>query len=134
MKDPFSLFIYLVETGGKVLVTSNEGNGPFIRHGYEVDLFLKDLRMLSRPVESLDAVWWSQAEESYSIEDAFRILQIFFRSLKPKKGILALSFSMADKKNGWNERTLLTLFRQSGFQFFQSFANGTERLYFAQRL
>lgn len=139
-QDPFQLFTYLVETGGRILVTSDQGNGPFIRFGYEVEVYQKDLRMLGTAKESLDAIWWSSANQKYSIEDTFRVLQSMFKTLKPKKGVLALSFvkdSFLEKEsleNQWNIRTVMTLLRQTGFQLFHTFENKEEHLYFAQRV
>lgn len=134
IKDPFALFSYLVETGGRVLVTSDETQGNLIRLGYQVEVHVKDLRLLGVPTESLDAIWWSKANSTYSIEDTFRILQAQFKGLKPKKGILALSFLKESKDNPWSVRTVMTLLRQTGFQLFHSFESTNEHLFFCQRL
>lgn len=129
-----TLFTYLVETGSHVLTTSETGNGALIRMGYSVDVVKKDLRMLGVPAESLDAFWWSTANADYSIEDTFRVLQTLFKGLKPKKGILVLSFLKVSEKNPWAVRTVMTLFRQTGFQLFHSFENADEHLFFCQRI
>lgn len=134
IKDPFALFSYLVETGGRVIVTSDEPMGTLIRLGYQVDINTKDLRLLGVTAESLDAIWWSKANVTYSIEDTFRILQALFKGLKPKKGILALSFLKVSKDNPWSVRTVMTLLRQTGFQLFHSFESADEHLFFCQRL
>ncbi len=133
-KDPFALFSYLVETGGRVLVTSTEPQPTLIRLGYAVEILEKDLRLLGVPIESLDAIWWSRANEKYSIEDTFRILQAQFKGLKPKKGILALSFLKVSADNPWSVRTVMTLLRQTGFQLFHSFESPDEHLFFCQRV
>lgn len=134
IKDPLTLFSYLVETGGSVLTTSETGNGSLVRLGYKVDVVKKDLRMLGLPSETLDSFWWSNADASYSIEDAFRILQILFKGLRPKKGILVLSFQKLGKENPWSSRTVMTVLRQAGFQLFHTFENAEEHLFFCQRL
>lgn len=134
IKDPFTLFSYLVETGGRVLVTSEEPRATLIRLGYDVNLHGKDLRMLGVTTETLDAIWWAKANEHYSIEDTFRILQALFKGLKPKKGILALSFLKESKDHPWSVRTVMTLLRQTGFQLFHSFEATDEHLFFCQRV
>lgn len=134
MKDPFALFTFLVETGGRVLVTSDEPRGTLMRLGYDVDLHGKDLRMLGVAMETLDAIWWSKANTNYSIEDTFRILQALFKGLRPKKGILVLSFMKESKDHPWTVRTVMTLLRQTGFQLFHSFESTDEHLFFCQRL
>ncbi len=134
IKDPLALFSYLVETGGRALVTSEDSFAMLTRMGYATELHTKDLRMLGVSTESLDAIWWTKANDTYSIEDTFRILQSIFKGLKPKKGILALSFLKAGKGNPWSVRTVMTLLRQTGFQLFHSFESTDEHLFFCQRL
>ena len=138
-KDPNSLFAYLVPTGGKVLLTSDEAKGALLRLGYTIEETRKDLRLLGLEAESLDAIWWSDANANYSIEDAFRILQSLFRALRPKQGILVFSFSKESsakekKIPAWNVRTVMTLLRQTGLQLFHTFENQTDHLFFCQRL
>jgi hypothetical protein len=134
LKDPLSLFTYLVETGGKVLVTAEEARAPLLRFGYEVETTAKDLRMLGVPAESLDAIWWMRANGGYSIEDLFRILQSLFKSLRPKKGFLVFSYFKSSKDYPWEMRTVMTLLRQTGFQLFHSFESTEEHLLFCQRV
>jgi hypothetical protein len=142
-KDPYSLFNYLVATGGKVLLSgayaSEESRGILIRLGYVVEETKKDLRLLGLEAETLDAIWWTDANATYSIEDAFRILQSLFRALHPKTGILVFTFSKEDtakekQLSVWNLRTVMTLLRQTGLQLFHTFENPTDRLLFCQRL
>lgn len=134
MKDPLSLFGYLVEKGGKVLLTTEELRETLSGLGYSIEEERKDLRLMGGQIESIDAVWWARANEKYSIEDLFRILQSVFRVLKPKKGILVLSFLKQSKENEWVVRTVMTLLRQTGFQLFHSFESDDEYLYFCQRI
>jgi hypothetical protein len=134
LKDPISLFTYLVETGGKVLITSEEAKGTLLRLGYEVEETKKDLRMLGAALESLDAIWWMRANAAYSIEDLFRILQTLFKSLRPKKGFLVFSFVKTSADYPWEMRTVMTLLRQTGFQLFHSFESTEEHLLFCQRI
>jgi hypothetical protein len=138
-KDPNSLFSYLVPAGGKVLLTGDEAKSALIRLGYAIEETKKDLRLLGLEAESLDGIWWSDANTLYSIEDAFRILQSLFRALKPKHGILVFSFSkeeMAKEKSlqVWTVRTIMTLLRQTGLQLFHTFENPTDHLFFCQRI
>lgn len=138
-KDPFTLFVYLVPTGGRVLVTGPEERGALVRLGYVTEETAKDLRMLGLGTEGLDAIWWSEANLRYSIEDAFRIFQSLFRGLRAKRGILVFSFtkeSAAKERNqpSWNTRTVMTLLRQTGFQLFHTFENETDFLYFCERI
>jgi hypothetical protein len=134
LKDPVSLFTYLVGTGGKVLITSEEAKGTLLRLGYEVEETKKDLRMLGAPLESLDAIWWTRANTAYSIEDLFRILQTLFKSLRPKKGFLVFSYMKTSADYPWEMRTVMTLLRQTGFQLVHSFESTEEHLLFCQRI
>lgn len=138
-KDPYALFTYLVPAGGKVLLNGEEAKGVLTRLGYAVEETKKDLRLLGLDAESLDAIWWDDANATYSIEDAFRILQSLFRGLRPKHGILVFTFSKEDeakekKKQIWNVRTVMTLLRQTGLQLFHTFENPTDHLFFCQRI
>jgi hypothetical protein len=139
LENPFTLFAYLVPTGGKVLLSGTEAKSALIRLGYLVDETEKDLRLLSVPPESLDAIWWDDANTKYSVEDAFRVFQTFFRGLRPKKGVLVFSFSLekqaiTNKHHAWNTRTVMTLLRQSGLELVHTFESKTGHLYFCQRL
>lgn len=138
-KDPYALFTYLVSAGGKVLLTGEEARGVLTRLGYSVEEIRKDLRLLGLPAETLDAIWWTDANTAYSIEDAFRIFQSLFRGLRPKKGILVFSFSKEEtakekQLQPWNVRTVMTLLRQTGFELFHTFENPTDHLFFCQRI
>ena len=138
-KDPYTLFTYLVPTGGKVLLNGGEAKGVLTRLGYVVSDTAKDFRMLGLEAESLDGIWWADANSTYSIEDAFRILQSLFRGLRPKKGILVFSFSKLDeakekKLQVWEVRTVMTLLRQTGLELFHTFENPTDHLFFCQRI
>jgi len=142
-KDPYSLFTYLVAAGGKVLLSgayaSDEAKGVLTRLGYVIEENQKDLRMLGLPPEGLDAIWWTDANATYSIEDAFRILQSLFRGLQPKSGILVFCFSKEStakekQQQVWNVRTVMTLLRQTGLQLFHTFENPTDHLFFCQRI
>jgi hypothetical protein len=134
LRDPWTLFHELVPPGGKVLVTGEDSRGTLVRLGFDVEKPGQDLRMLGTPAEAFDAIWWSQANAHYSVEDAFRILQTFFRALRPKKGILVLSFSKESKEHPWEPRTVMTLLRQCGLQHFHGFENAEAHLYFCQRI
>ena len=134
LQDPYTLFSTLVQVGGKVLITSEEHRAHLSRLGYGIETHGKDLRMMGGAVESLDAIWWTRANESYSIEDAFRIFQSLFRALKPKQGILAVSFLKSSADHPWKNRTVMTLLRQTGFLLFHTLENPEEHLYFCQRL
>ena len=134
MKDPMTLFGYLVPTGGRVLITGDEPRGGLIRLGYGVEETEKDLRLIRLKPEDLDAVWWVDANEKYSIEDAFRILQILFQGLRPKKGVLVFSFNKESAEGKWIARTVMTLLRQTGLQLIHTFENPTAHLYFCQRI
>jgi len=138
-KDPYALFTHLVPAGGKVLLNGEEAKGVLTRLGYTVEETQKDLRLLGIPPESLDAIWWNDANAIYSIEDAFRIFQSLFRGLKPKAGILVFTFSKEaeakeKQKQIWGVRTVMTLLRQTGLQLFHTFENPTDHLFFCQRL
>ncbi|MBS1964171.1 MAG: hypothetical protein JST04_18305 [Bdellovibrionales bacterium] len=139
-KDPFALFSFLVPSGGKVIGVAlpEAEREELLRLGYSFERLEKDLRMLTLPAESLDAIWWYDANTAYSIEDAYRILQTLFRGLRPKQGILVFSFSKESTAKErehpvWNVRTVMTVLRQSGFQLFHSFENPTDQLFFCQR-
>ena len=139
LKDPFSLFSYLVPTGGRVLITGDEPRGALTRLGYALEETKKDLRLSSLEPELLDAIWWETANAKYSIEDAFRILQTLFRGLRPHQGVLVLSFTHEKQArtlehNPWNTRTVMTVLRQSGFQLFHTFESSDAHLYFCQRI
>lgn len=139
IKDPYALFTYLVPTGGKVFVTADENRGALLRLGFLLEENRKDLRLLGLEAEALDAIWWGEANSKYSIEDAFRILQSFFRGLRPKKGVLVVHFSLEKQARTlehqpWNARTVMTLLRQSGFQLFHTLESPQGHLYFSQRL
>lgn len=134
LQDPYALFSTLVQVGGKVLITSDEHRGTLLRLGYGIENPVRDLRMMGGAAESLDAIWWSRANENYSIEDAFRIFQSLFRALKPKQGIIAVSFLRTSPDHPWNPRTVMTLLRQTGFLLFHTLENPQEHLYFGQRI
>lgn len=134
LRDPWTLFGYLVPAGGKVLVTGDDSRAILAKLGFDVAAAARDLRMLGAGSESLDAIWWAHADAQYSIEDAFRILQSFFKALRPKKGILVISFSKENRENPWPVRTVMTLLRQSGFQLFHAFESTEQHLYFCQRI
>jgi hypothetical protein len=138
-KDPYALFTYLVEAGGKVLLNGEEAKSVLTRLGYTVEETQKDLRLLGIPPESLDAIWWTDANTQYSIEDGFRIFQSLFRGMRPKKGVLVFSFSKVEtakerKQQVWEVRTVMTLLRQTGLQLFHTFENPTDHLFFCQRI
>ncbi|GEM_PF-3227819 len=138
-KDPVTLFNYLVPIGGKVLLTNEEVKSPLTRLGYAIEETKKDLRLLGLEAERLDAIWWSEANTHYSIEDAFRIFQALFRGLRPTTGVLVFSFgkeAAAKEKDQpvWNVRTVMTLLRQTGLQLFHTFENPTDHLFFCQRI
>ncbi len=134
LQDPYALFSTLVQVGGKVLITSEDHRDALLRLGYGIEKPVRDLRMMGGAPETLDAIWWSRANENYSIEDAFRIFQSLFRALKPKQGILAVSFLRTSADHPWNTRTVMTLLRQSGFLLFHTLENPQEHLYFGQRI
>jgi hypothetical protein len=134
MKDPMTLFGYLVPTGGKVLITGDEPRGGLIRLGYELIETQKDLRLTRLEPEALDAVWWVDANEKYSIDDAVRILQTLFQGLRPKRGVLVFSFNKESQEGKWAPRTVMTLLRQTGLQLIHTFENPAAYLYFCQRI
>lgn len=77
-----------------------------------IDFFEKDLRLLSLPKETLDGIWWENANARYKLEDNQRILALLFQALKPKTGQLALSFT----EPTWTVFALESQLKQAGFK------------------
>lgn len=82
------------------------------RLGYKTYSTTQDLRLWSLPKSGLDAAIWENADATYKLEDAQRVLQIFFSALKSKHPLL-----LETQGEKWAESGLLALIRQSGFDF-----------------
>ncbi len=133
-QDPIRLFTSLVRTGDRVLVSSSETHDALVRFGYEIEHYANDLRILGGAAETLDSAWWTGANTLYSIDDAFRIFQSFFRRLKPKRGILVFSFAKANLNHPWESEAVMLLLRQTGFHLSHSLESPDEHLYFCRRI
>ncbi|MBC7693293.1 MAG: class I SAM-dependent methyltransferase [Methylotenera sp.] len=57
-----------------------------------LDVQQRDLRLLSPKKEFYDAVWCHQAIATFTIDECHRILGSLFKALRPKTGLLFISF------------------------------------------
>ena len=80
-------------------------------------VYMQDLRLLSLPKEkreSFDAIWCSGSLEIFSIEEVQRVLQSFFILLKPRAGILALTYYLiSDETPDSDPQSIPTAHRRS---------------------
>lgn len=131
-------FTLLLESGANVLEIGAPMSllDPLKKLGISPKNESKDLRFGSYPRESWDGIWWEKGNEKYSIDDAHRVLSLFFQSLKPKSGVLALSFLKDSAKPAfpWKALGLQALLRQSGFTHAQTFESHDSFLYLCKRL
>ena len=118
-KQMLGTFASLLPKGAQVLVAepsdSLQTRQWLSDHGYETLTTEKDLRFFQVQRESLDAVWCHRlpTKKSWNIDELHRVLGIFFQALKPKTGILFLSFQSTQYPQP--EKTVYSLLRQSGF-------------------
>ncbi len=131
-------FALLLNPDASVLVVNAPTtlSEPLERLGMSLTNESKDLRFRSYPRESFDGVWWNLGNQNYSIDDAHRVLSLFFQTLKPREGVLAFSF-LKDSFNptfSWKPMGIQALLRQSGFSHDQTFEAGDSFLYICRRL
>ena len=86
--------------------------------GFEIEEIpsSKDLRFLSPPKESYAGIWSGETWPNYPIDDAQRILAIYFQTLKPKTGVIFAATQLTGEKQSYSEKAFGSLVRQSGFQ------------------
>ena len=148
--NPLAQFVDLLPVGAKVFVAATaelELVGLLRRLGHSVDLPEgRDLRLLGFPENRYDAVWWEEASERFTLEDAQRIFGIFFKGLAPRRGRLAVSFRHAipselaevsrptPHSGHWGRSEFEALLRQSGFVLTHRFERESKSLVISRRV
>lgn len=99
----------------------------------------KDLRFLNADSESYDGVWCHRVFPNLKPEEMQRVLALFFKILKPKTGVVFVSFKdwAPAQETEKNEKAFLSLMRQSGFTSLMQaeidFGDGAEKAIVARR-
>lgn len=135
---PLDDFVDRLPSGASVWLASRsepELEGKLRRFGHTVVRAEdRDLRLVTLPAERFDAVWWSEASENFTLEDAQRILGIFFKGLRPRTGWIAVSFRHAPAgAHSWGRTEFEALFRQSGFSLTDRYEKENVTLIFGRR-
>lgn len=142
LTPPETGFCDALPSGSRIYYIGNEDpltSGRFIRAGHSVQFHEKnrDLRLLSLPESSIDGIWWSEASQTFTLEDAHRVLNTFFRGLKPG-GLLAFSFLKQESPDlvsrAWKPFALQSLLRQTGYLLLAPYEQGSRGLYLCRRL
>lgn len=90
----------------------------------------KDLRLVSLGQENRDGIWWENASARYALEDNQRILALLFQALRPKTGILAISF----EEPPWTMNALDSQMKQSGFRILKVLKSDPRCFLLARRI
>ncbi len=139
--SPESWFSDSLPRGSCIYYIGNEDpqtSGRFLRAGHSVKFhdMNRDLRLMSLTEASLDAIWWNDASRFFTLEDAHRILNTFFRGLRPG-GLLAMSFlkdeKLAKRSHIWKVTALQSLLRQSGYSLLAPYEQNSFALYLCRR-
>ena len=145
IQSPDELILSQLKPGSHVLFCGDpelDFSGKLIRLGHSVSQILnqnRELLLITLPLETLDLVWWKNANRQYTLEDAHRVINLLFKGLKPKTGKLVLIFlNQQDPQfqefKIWKPLALQSLLRQSGFIFESSFENASFSLYVCKRI
>jgi hypothetical protein len=106
-------FTQHLSKGARILYAAQDERDipPWLRsQGFEVEEVdpAKDLRFLALKRESYRAIWSGKAVAAFNIEEAQRIIAIFFQALEPRTGILATL-------HRFPEEAFASMIRQNGF-------------------
>ena len=116
------------ETPGIFRETSSRARQWSERAGLDWEMIStssRDPRLLTLPRETYRSIYWDATPGNappFPLEQIQRVLLTFFQSLRPRDGILAMSFA----SDSWSDEALGSLCRQSGFQKISTFVSEAE--------
>lgn len=116
-------------------------------NGKNIPFLKKDLRFYSAEEASFDGVWCHRVFPAMKPEEMQRVLALFFKALKPKTGVLFVSYrdwvvGQDTESSGYasdltNSKAFHSLLRQSGFTSLMqadcNYGDGAEKAIVARR-